>query len=397
MDQREGKLTFRTSRPDVATRALGAAAAEARIVPSRHTAAELAAARTAVAKRLPAGPGAGVGVWADPATETIKVTYRGTDDGVEARVRRSAGTVADAGVPVTVDASGPSPKADQRSCQLLNCGPTVRGGMRMHIRRDPDHQQNGRRGSCTVGFTVRGSDGWAYLLAAGHRVEGPGPKRQYAYHAGLPLAWEKAAPGYDEHDQNAPPDAAYFMNEPGGTFHDYALMPFQTDGMNWSGYWLNGRGGNNLVGASCTTPSSRPCSGDTYAISGVRTREQIVPGTVACATGTGTIYPDSAGYQWGSRCGEIKAKNMEDYFLQGNSGHGVKVDICSRKGDSGGPLFSQLDSKAYGVLSGGPPRSEPCDPAHPQEYSVYTSLSHDLQEAARRTNKSYNVITTANG
>ncbi len=44
----------------------------------------------------------------------------------------------------------------------------------------------------------------------------------------------------------------------------------------------------------------------------------------------------------GTRCGEVTSTNG-----------GFVTNICSRKGDSGGPLFSEATGYAYGILNDG--------------------------------------------
>lgn len=386
----DGKLTFLTSRPDdgaKALTALSADVAETRFVQSKHTAKQLEAARLATEKKL-AGK-KDVVVYTDKRTETVAVRYSGVDAKAAADVRSSAGTVAGEAVQVTVDTSGPAPAGEQKICTLLSCDPPARGGIRMHIRRDI-----GTFGSCTVGYNVRGSNNWGYVLTAGHCVEKAGAGRNYAYHNGLPFAWEKAANGNDN-DPSAAPDLRYYNNDPNGNFYDWAILPFQTDGMNWSGYWL--RGQHNLVASSCTSPSNSPCyNGNPYAILGVQSWWDMAGGTIVCGTGTGTgtVYPkEDTGYSYGTKCGEIKSVFMLNYYGDGG-GRGIKVDICTRPGDSGGPLFSQLQGKAYGILSGGPPGTGPCVA---NEYSVYASVEQVLAHAKTKTGLTFNVITTSNG
>ncbi|WP_143162965.1 S1 family peptidase [Couchioplanes caeruleus] len=399
IDQKDGgKFVFLTSKPDIASRALasvGGGSADAEVVRSKHSAAELEAARSAVAKRLSDKPA--VEVWTDPATETIRVRYSGTDRRTASQVRTSAGRVAgDDDVVVAVDTSGPPPRGEQKFCDSpLSCGQGAAGGMRMHIRRD-----DGTWGSCTAGFNVRGSNGWVYLLTAGHCVEGKHKKkRQYAYHAGLPLVWEKARDGFDEHDPTAPTDSRYFKNDPGGNFLDYALLPYQTDGMNWSSYWSNGRTAHNHVVSQCVNPFADGCVGGNFGITDVvRDWESVPVGAVLCATGTGTgvLYPENVGYTHGTRCGIVQNKTMNDYSNEGG-GRGIKVDICGRPGDSGGPLFSQLRGRAYGILSGGPPESGPCRTNGPPEYGVYSLVTDALADLKERTDITFNIITTVNG
>lgn len=129
--------------------------------------------------------------------------------------------------------------------------------------------------------------------------------------------------------------------------------------------------------------------------------QHLIVGTVVCATGTGTgvIYAENVGYTPGTRCGQIQNKQMYDYCASCSnaSGRGLKVDICSRPGDSGGPLWSQAEGQAYGILSGGPSRSGACNMSHPDEFGVYSPLSEDLADASAKTGITMSLITTSNG
>jgi streptogrisin C len=90
---------------------------------------------------------------------------------------------------------------------------------------------------------------------------------------------------------------------------------------------------------------------------------------VLCATGTGDMDPNN-GYKNsttlpGTRCGEITGTNG-----------GIVTNICSRKGDSGGPLFSELSGRAYGILNGGTAGVGNCPTTSPgSEWSQYSPLS----------------------
>jgi streptogrisin C len=399
MDQDNGgKLTFLTSKPDVASKSIAALSpdlTETRFVQSKHTAAQLKAAQAA-AEKLMAGR-KDVKVELDASTETIRVRYSGTDKSLATQVRTAAGKTVGDGVEVAVDTSGPEDQGVQHSCSLLSCDTPMRGGVRMHFHRDPNDPR-GDWGSCTTGFNIRSNTGWSFILTAGHCVQLAGPRRNYAYHNGLPLVWEKASPGYSDNDPNAPSDHAYWNNNPGTNFTDWALMPYQTDGMNWSGYWLN-QAAHNLVASSCTSTSQNTCNGSTtYAMQGVYPWSAIGTGWVVCATGTGTkvIYPDEdTGYSYGTRCGTVQRKNQNGYCQScyGSNGQGIKVNICGRDGDSGGPLFSQLDSMAYGILSGGLTKHGPCTTAA-DDYSVYSSVEIDLANAAHNVTQETGVTTT---
>jgi len=394
IDQKtDGKLTFLTAQADVAGKAIAPADfTETKFVKSRFTAKQHKEALAAVQQRMASR--SGVETYTDFDTETIIVRYPTTEAAVATQVRGLAGRSSTHGVPVSVETPAPPPPGQQKACALLSCDTPIRGGVRLHIRKD-----NGDFGSCTAGFNVRGSNGWKYILTAGHCVLGVDKGgRQYAFHNGLPVVWEKAADGYDANNPSSPPDVNYSINQPSGWFNDWALLPFQTNGHDWLGYWQRPTAPHNLVASSCISPSNQPCSGNTYAIQGVYRWDDIGSNFVVCATGTGTsvVYPDTnTGYSYGTRCGVITTKYMDNYYFANTStGKGILVNICGRDGDSGGPLFSQIDSTAYGILSGGPPTSGACSTS---EGSVYSSVEFDLINARDRTGFTYNVITTSNG
>lgn len=412
MDQAGGgKLTLLTSEPEKARTALGESAdAQIRLVKSRFTAAQLETARREVATRLAGVKGVTVNL--DPRAESIRVRYltgpRRADTG---NVRRRSGSQTAGGVPIQVDIRPSPPPGEQRSCDIMACDTPMRGGLRLHIKRD-----TGDWGSCTSGFNLRGSggsgDGWVYLLTAGHCALTPGPKRQCFYHNGLPVVWEKAASGSESGCLTGEGNTNYAKNLINGQLIDYAILPYYTEGANWSGYWLNGRSRHNLVQAQCVSPTAKPCTSGTYAISGLYAWAQIQTGWIVCSTGTGTneVYNSKVptGYVPGTKCGEISSKTCSDYYNCNPSGYGqgIAVNICTRAGDSGSPLFSQLDSRAYGILSGGPSRDGlPCDLSSYLEYSVFSPLMGDgtgghpgiLDYASRATGVTMNLITTAGG
>jgi streptogrisin C len=66
-----------------------------------------------------------------------------------------------------------------------------------------------------------------------------------------------------------------------------------------------------------------------------------------------------------------------------------------RDGDSGGPLFSEIDSKAYGILTDGSTVSGAC-PSNPPgtEYSRYTPISNVFSMAHQQTGYYFNVRTS---
>lgn len=243
-----------------------------------------------------------------------------------------------------------TPYVDWGYCHPLYCstkyGP-MRGGLRLNIKRD-----NGTWGGCTSGFNVRSTGGttynnWAWVLTAGHCTVGK-TNNTYIHHNGYNILKQHA------------PNAALEVN----SFPvDFVMLPY-IDG-SYSQTWLDNFTGKNRVMKYCRnggqdSDSDTPCgtqatTANQY-ITGYHSLDQINPGWVACASGTATSttnYADSyfsghndsdnAGYLVGTRCGKV---------ITPKDGSTIWTDICARLGDSGGPLFSQVDQTAYGILEG---------------------------------------------
>jgi streptogrisin C len=197
----------------------------------------------------------------------------------------------------------------------------MRGGMRINVPRD-----NGTTGGCTNGFNVEGAglnnNHWRYTLVAGHCILGRNHhKTEYTHHNGTPVGYQ-GAPAMKDYP------------------YDFAIMPYRWGDL--ATYWMSD-GADNLV------LSISPCQpGSTYSslnvgISGVQKYSRIYKGEILCASGS--AYRDSGapvGWWPGTRCGAVIEKNG-----------GIKANICGRRGDSGGPLYSQVNNKAYGILHGG--------------------------------------------
>ena len=130
-----------------------------------------------------------------------------------------------------------------------------------------------------------------------------------------------------------------------------------------------------------------------FATAGVAEWQTFQPGTVLCTTGSPT--PSSGaptGWAPGTQCGEV-AYNQ---WLHGY----IRMKICARPGDSGGPLYGQDDHKAYGILTQGA-NSEglhPSDPANqckPNEENWYSSVSSIIDLAnriGRASGKQFRII-----
>jgi streptogrisin C len=112
-------------------------------------------------------------------------------------------------------------------------------------------------------------------------------------------------------------------------------------------------------------------------------------------------YDSGAGqdYLVGTRCGKVlDDDNNTQNTLQGVD---IKTDICARKGDSGGPLFSQLDHTAYGILEGNlQSRSGPCESGEFNNYiplsTIYSTVDY-WRNSGWTGGTTFRVITSANG
>ena len=104
---------------------------------------------------------------------------------------------------------------------------------------------------------------------------------------------------------------------------DYSIQPFLVIGStNYGTYWFpSGQPHNDIVSGSNTT----------FRITGMYTLSQISQGWVARSSGTMT----------GTTCGTVQSPSI--------AGGGIATNICQHHGDSGAPLFSQIDNRAYGL------------------------------------------------
>jgi streptogrisin C len=250
-----------------------------------------------------------------------------------------------------VDKAGVLAGRDRPTCHPLWCwGGPMRGGIRLDVPRDDRARP---WGGCTNGFNVEGAkNGWVYTLTAGHCVlEGQAHAWQdVTYHNGIAVGKENGGTARNQ------------------SIADYAIMPYQG---NQAQRWVLGTGPDNEVLSSCQAGS---CRNGTFGMRGVYRMDQIQTGWVVCETGSGAStgdYPQAIdslagnGYLPGTRCGQVTRKPDLIY-----------TDICSRDGDSGGPLFSEVDSMAYGILKGGSDRKGACGSG---EVSWYTPLERIFQ------------------
>jgi len=280
-----------------------------------------------------------------------------------------------------------TPNVDWGFCHPLYCpnpryGP-MRGGLRLDVKRD-----NGTWGGCTSGFNVRSTSGTyagkAWVLTAGHCVINK-TNNTPVQHNGDDVA---AQHGFE---RNAYP-------------YDYAVLPFLDQNR-----WLDNFTGRNRVLKYCRnggmdSDADTPCGAQATpvdeSVGGVQPFESVLPGAVVCATGTGSSavnYPDShdsgagAGYLVGTRCGRVLSTDV-----------GINTDICARRGDSGGPLFSQVDHTAYGILQGSQQdRSGPCASGELNDYAPVSKILWDVNHGSQNTvgtyGSTFQVISQPNG
>ena len=368
-----GILVVGATRPDRlrASLADGPDPVHVRVQRVDHSLQRLGSAARGLADALDATEG--VDVLVDEPTNSLVVL---TGDRVGADDRGLPAAVAAAGVPVRtrprIDADAVQKWCDPRYCEQA----PMRGGIRLDVPRD-----DGTVGGCTSGFNVRSAvNGRYYLLTAGHCVLGgrhtqvdqtwhqyPGPKRAVTVEDGNAGLTENAYP------------------------NDYAIMPYQAGAQD---FWFNGRKPLQPTGlvnfwcpGSCTDRHDVRVTGATPVAS-------ILTGWVVCATGAGYTpkageqYVDSgagAGYLPGTRCGTITGKT---------SG-GIDVRICARAGDSGGPLFTEADGKALGILSYGDEGQGACTNA--QEINHYAPVATVLARANARTGNALNLQLATSG
>jgi streptogrisin C len=193
--------------------------------------------------------------------------------------------------------------ATYNDCSIDACPAPMRGGARLDMWNtltDPGDSE-----FCTNGFNIHGSNGWQYTVTAGHCLESV--THNYTEHN---FDWV----GYYN------PDTYISSSYP----YDGAILPYVvTGGVNYAVQWLKNQP-TNRVWATNKGNSIWP-------ILGSYTYEQIHTGWVACATGAKSLN---------TRCGSVVKKDG-----------GIVTNICVHEGDSGGPLYSQVDDKAYGILS----------------------------------------------
>jgi len=268
-----------------------------------------------------------------------------------------------------------TPYVDWGYCHPLYCSRTsygaFRGGLRLDVKRD-----DGSWGGCTSGFNMRSYYGtyasWPWVLTAGHCVVGKTNNEPIQHN------------GYNVFQQHGFERNSYP--------YDYAVLPYNS--VTAQNAWLENFSNRNRVMVYCRSggldsDSDTPCSGSNHVSSYMNLDDyisysSILVGYVVCASGTGSNpsnYPDSydsgagAGYLVGTRCGRVTSFDG-----------GIVTDICARAGDSGGPLFNQVDHKAYGILEGSiQHRSGACQIGEYNNYSPISKILTDVNSGSQNT------------
>jgi len=252
--------------------------------------------------------------------------------------------------PPTTQLSAPATRlaaaAAVPSCRAFLCtaGPPMRGGYRLDVTRDA-----GVRGPCTNGFNLRNqANGVLYTLTAGHCVRGARhAKVDYSFHHNVSVGYEQSASGLVNH---------VFPT-------DYAAMPYTSSP--GAARWLP-RNRNEVSSICVPGESTAACRNGAIALTGVMRYEDMRSGQVVCHTGSTEAGYGGAGWSPGTRCGVIN----------GWDASGIRTNTCGRPGDSGSPLFSEVNRKAYGILHGGTVTQGKCRTG--REVSTFSPISKIL-------------------
>ncbi|CCH30925.1 putative secreted protein [Saccharothrix espanaensis DSM 44229] len=312
---------------------------------------------------------------------------------VEADSARSAVAAEPAGLVATRTLVKPEPMAtpnvDWGFCHPLYCtnhGP-MRGGLRLDMQRDAQPGQTPTWGGCTAGFNLRstggGFPGVPWVLTAGHCMATK-TNNTPTQHNGTSVLRQHGI------EKNSYP-------------YDYAALQYVDTATATT--WLGSHTGRNRVLKYCRnggadsnadTPCGEQATTADEFITGTHALAEIKAGWVVCATGSGSNvvnYPAShdsgagTGYLVGTRCGRVLSTDV-----------GINTDLCARPGDSGGPLFSQVDHTALGILEGSQQsRGGACWAGELNNYVPIETIITDLNQRIAGQGTVFSVITTPNG
>ncbi|MBB5897572.1 trypsin-like serine protease [Kutzneria kofuensis] len=346
-----------------------------------HSLAELTSTRDQLAQQVAAGADSEYLPAVDQQDNNV-VLWRRTPGAAAPRAMAQGGVVVK-DLPIPKPLSGP---VDWGYCHPLFCsdyGP-MRGGLRLDYTRD-----DGSMGGCTTSFNVRSTGGGfpnntAWVLTAGHCAQN---KSNFTptQHNGTPVVNQHGVEKY-----------AYP--------YDYQFVQYVDQAT--ADKWLNSQTPHNEVLLYCRPgglDSTQACDGAdsvsaNQSITGIHPLADIKPGWVVCADGSASNrrnYPQAvdsgAGVDYlpGTRCGQVTSTDV-----------GINTNICARPGDSGGPLFSQVDNTALGILEGNLPGqnfSGPCTSGEANNYSPIGTILDDVNAFSGGKGAHFEVITTPNG
>jgi streptogrisin C len=281
---------------------------------------------------------------------------------------------------------------DTTSCAPAECSPPMRGGMRINVNRTKakpvyptNDNLNAWWGECTNGFNMTDQRGWNYIMTAGHCMVG-------TYNIGINQTYSKYGTPVSTEVFNF--ENGCSGSSCGSTYpYDYSIQPYTTtSSANYYDFWA-GPYAKNRVLSYCwwSTSSWTGCQEGSYGIRGLYSFNTVGSGWIVCGTGSGDGDPNSGyhrdiGYANGTRCGAIVMKADGGYM----------TDICTREGDSGGPLFSEIDSMAYGILSNGYTGVGACpaagtNPGYGPEWSKYSPIDKIISHVNQQTVNLENV------
>ncbi|MET0235820.1 MAG: trypsin-like serine protease [Kibdelosporangium sp.] len=399
LDQGKGELVVAMTKPAAAQPYVNAMSdrANVRTQQVQYSLQQLTAAKARIAAKVGAGPEAvylpsvseaenRVVLWERAWVAQDKVAARGAVTAEADTARRAAAAEPDMVVSRVLPDPNPlaTPNVDWGYCHPLYCtnyGP-MRGGLRLDMKRN-----DGTWGGCTSAFNLRttggGFPGKGWVLTAGHcmRTKTNNTPTQHN--------------GNDVLQQHGIEKSSYP--------YDYAALPYVNDATATT--WLEGQTGRNRVLKYCRnggmdsnadTPCGQQATSQDEFITGTHTLAEIKAGWIVCATGSASSvvnYPDSvdsgagSGYLVGTRCGRVLSTDV-----------GINTDLCARPGDSGGPLFSQADHTALGILIGNQQsRSGACQAGELNNYAPIETITTDLSARAASQGSTFSVITTPNG
>jgi streptogrisin C len=177
---------------------------------------------------------------------------------------------------------------------------------------------------------------------------------------------------------------------------DYAVLPYTNKTVARARFERFSR--HNLVLSFCRTGPNDSQPGTTCVDGDIAIRHVADPivGTIVCAGGAAASsvdYPaayDSgpgAGYRPGARCGRVTSLDVA-----------INTDVCARAGDSGSPLFSEVDHTGYGILEGSlQHRTGPCLPGELNNYIPLSLIFGQVNTLPAAGGSTFGVITTARG